>query len=149
MAVIGDFAETPRYQGAGSSSVNAIQVDTPLDCLKESGMDIVGHAPGFRRHGGADSGLLRAAVELAKRADVVLLYLGLDELAESEGLDRPGMALRPNQVELLKAVSAANPKVVVVLAGGSPVETPWLENCQALIHGYLGGQAGRGPWPTP
>lgn len=144
VAVIGDFAETPRYQGAGSSSVNAIQVDTPLDCLKESGMDIVGYAPGFRRHGGEDKSLLSEAVELAGRAEVVLLYLGLDELAESEGMDRPDMALRPNQVELLKAVSAANPKVVVVLAGGSPVETLWLDRCQALIHGYLGGQAGAG-----
>ncbi len=143
-AVIGDFAAVPRYQGSGSSAVNPTRVDTPLDCLKSSGLDIVGYAPGFRRHGGEDNDLLREAVELARRAEVVLLYLGLDELAESEGVDRPNMTLRQNQVELLRAVSEVNPKVVVVLAGGAPVETPWLDRCQALIHGYLGGQAGAG-----
>lgn len=144
VAVIGGFAAEPRYQGAGSSAVNPTRLDTPLDCLKASGLELAGFAPGFRRHGGADGALLRAAVELARKADVVLVYLGLDELAESEGLDRPDMALRPNQTELLEAVSAANPRVAVVLAGGAPVETPWLGCCQALIYGGLGGQAGAG-----
>ena len=98
VAVIGDFAETPRYQGAGSSNVHSIRVDHALNCLKSSGLEVVGYEPGFLRHGGEDALKLVAAVELSRRADVVLLFLGLDELAESEGMDRITMKLRDNQV---------------------------------------------------
>ena len=87
LAVIGDFAGTPRYQGAGSSAVNALQVDTLLDCIKadDSGITLVGYASGFERQGAADAEKLEEAVALAKKADTVLLCLGLDELRESEG----------------------------------------------------------------
>jgi beta-glucosidase len=84
------------------------------------------------------------AVELAQKADVVLLYLGLDEISESEGLDRASMKLPQSQVDLLGAVSAVNPNVVIVMSAGSAVEMPWLGQCKALIHGYLCGQAGAG-----
>lgn len=144
VAVLGDFAANPRYQGAGSSLVNPTKLDNALDCLKESGLEVVGYEPGFLRQGGADEGKRAAAVALAKRAEVVLLFLGLDELAEVEGQDRTSMVLRQNQVELLEMVSAENPNVVVVLSGGAPVETPWLDHCRAVVHGYLGGQAGAG-----
>ena len=142
VAVIGGFAQTPRYQGAGSSVVNPTQVDAPLDCLRSSGLEVVGYEPGFLRYGGQDREKLDAAVALAAQADVALLYLGLDELAESEGLDRPDIKLRDNQIQLLQAVSAANPRVVVVFFSGTPVECPWLDQCQAMIYGCLGGQAG-------
>ena len=144
VAVIGDFAETPRYQGAGSSNVHSIRVDHALNCLKSSGLEVVGYEPGFLRHGGEDALKLAAAVELSRRADVVLLFLGLDELAESEGMDRITMKLRDNQVRLLQAVSEANPHVAVVFSGGTPVECPWLSQCQAMVYGGLGGQAGAG-----
>ncbi|MBD5133478.1 MAG: beta-glucosidase [Clostridiales bacterium] len=144
VAVIGDFAQTPRFQGGGSSSVNPTWVDMPLDCLRESGLDVVGYAPGFRRHGGEDAALRQQAAELADRADVVLVYLGLDELAETEGLDRMDMTMRPCQAALLEAVAAVNPNVVVVLAGGAPMETPWISHCKGLLYGSLGGQAGAG-----
>jgi beta-glucosidase len=144
VAVIGDFARSPRYQGAGSSMVNPTRLDSPLDCLSQSGLEIVGYAPGYLRHGGEDAEKLKAAVDLAQRAEVVLLYMGPDEILESEGMDREHLQIRPNQSTLLGAVSAANPQVVVVLAGGAPIETPWLYRCKALIHGYLGGQAGAG-----
>lgn len=144
IAVLGDFARTPRYQGAGSSSVNATREDIPLEELKESGLDILGFAPGFLRQGGEDESLLAEAVALAQTADVALLYLGLDELAESEGVDRADMTLRPNQNALARAVAEVNPNVVVVLCGGSPVELPWLADCKGLLHGYLGGQAAAG-----
>jgi beta-glucosidase len=81
-------------------------------------------------------------VDSAKQAELVLLYMGHDELFETEGLDRDHMELRQNQTALLEAVYAVNPNIVVVLSGGSPVETPWLDKCKALIHGYLGGQGG-------
>ena len=84
------------------------------------------------------------AVALAKQADTVLLCLGLDELRESEGLDRADMALAENQQQLLAAVAAVNPNVVVLLSAGAPVETPWAGQCRALVYGALGGQAGAG-----
>lgn len=146
LAVIGDFAETPRYQGAGSSAVNALQVDTLLDSIKadDSGITFVGYASGFERQGAADAEKLEEAVALAKKADTVLLCLGLDELRESEGLDRADMKLAENQQRLLAAVAAVNPNIVVLLSAGAPVETPWVGQCRALVYGALGGQAGAG-----
>ena len=144
VAVIGDFAQTPRYQGAGSSAVNSIKVDTFLDCLKESGLASVGFAPGFDRQGKPDAAKQAEAVALAQKAEVVLLCLGLDEIKESEGLDRGDMRLADNQIELLKAVQQANPNTVVVLSAGASLETPWLKHCRTLLYGALGGQAGAG-----
>ena len=144
VAVIGDFAQTPRYQGAGSSAVNSIKVDTFLECLKESGLISVGFAPGFDRQGKPDAAKQAEAVALAQKAEVVLLCLGLDEIKESEGLDRGDMRLADNQIELLKAVQQANPNTVVVLSAGASLETPWLKHCRTLVYGALGGQAGAG-----
>lgn len=144
VAVIGDFAETPRYQGAGSSAVNPTKVDTALGMLMNSGLDVVGFSTGFNRHGGEDASKLQAAVKLAAQVDVVLLYMGLDEILEVEGMDRANMRIRRNQVDVLKAIKAVNSSIVVVLSGGAPIELPWYEDCTAIIHGYLGGQAGAG-----
>ena len=144
VAVIGDFAETPRYQGAGSSAVNSIKVDTFLDCLKDSGLHSVGFAPGFDRQGKPDAAKQAEAVALAAEADAVLLCLGLDEIKESEGLDRADMKLADNQIELLQAVREANPNTVVIVNAGASLETPWLAHCKALVYGALGGQAGAG-----
>ena len=144
VAVIGDFAQTPRYQGAGSSAVNSIKVDSFLDCLAESGLNSVGYAKGFDRQGKPDEALKAEAVLLAKNADVVLLCMGLDEIKESEGIDRADMKLAENQLELLTAVAAANPNVVVLLSAGSSLESAWVKDCKALVYGCLGGQAGAG-----
>lgn len=142
VAVIGDFAETPRYQGAGSSVVNPIRVDNALDALKASGLSILGYAQGFLRDGQPDEQLRSAAVELAQKADVVLVYLGLAEVAEVEGMDRANMKLTGNQNALVEAVVAVNPNTVTVLSCGSAVELPWVDKVKAIVHGYLGGQAG-------
>ena len=144
VAVIGDFAQTPRYQGAGSSAVNSIKVDSFLDCLAESGLNSVGYAKGFDRQGKPDEALKAEAVLLAKNANVVLLCMGLDEIKESEGIDRADMKLAENQLELLAAVAAANPNVVVLLSAGSSLESDWVKDCKALVYGCLGGQAGAG-----
>ena len=144
VAVIGDFAETPRYQGAGSSAVNSIKVDTLLDCFAQSGLQCAGFAAGFDRQGCPDADKKAQAVALAQKADTVLLCLGLDEIKESEGLDRVDMKLADNQIELLQAVEQANPNTVVVLNAGASLETPWLAHCRALVYGALGGQAGAG-----
>ena len=144
VAVIGDFAKNPRYQGAGSSMVNSTQVDVLLDKLIDSALNVIGYQQGFDRHGKPDAALQKSACELATQADTVILCMGLDEIAESEGLDRSNLRLAQNQVDLLQAVAAVNPKMVVVLYSGSVVETPWLDNCQALLYAALGGQAGAG-----
>ena len=144
VAVIGDFAKNPRYQGAGSSMVNSTQVDVLLDKLLDSELNVIGYQQGFDRHGKPDAALQKSACELATQADTVILCMGLDEIAESEGLDRSNLCLAQNQVDLLQAVAAVNPKIAVVLYSGSVVETPWLDNCQALLYAALGGQAGAG-----
>ena len=144
VAVLGDFAKNPRYQGAGSSMVNSTQVDVLLDKLIDSELNVIGYQQGFDRHGKPDAALQKSACELATQADTVILCMGLDEIAESEGLDRSNLRLAQNQVDLLQAVKAVNPKIVVVLYSGSVVETPWLDNCQALLYAALGGQAGAG-----
>ena len=144
VAILGDFAETPRYQGAGSSAVNSLKVDTVLENLAQSGLQVLGFASGFDRRGRADAAKEAEAVALAKQADVAVLFLGLDEIKESEGLDRTDMKLADNQIALLKTVQQANPNTVVVLNAGSSLETPWLTHCRAVVYGALGGQAGAG-----
>lgn len=141
VAVIGDFAAVPRYQGAGSSRVNPTQLDTPLDALKAAGADITGYEKGFRRSGAASRALLRRARALAERSDKVLLFLGLDEGSETEGYDRENMRLPENQLELLREIAEVNPRVGVVLQCGSPVEMTWDVFARAVLHLYLGGQA--------
>lgn len=144
VAVIGDFAKTPRYQGAGSSLVNAPKVDSFLDVLEASGIQTVGYAQGFDRQGKPDPKLQAQAVELAAKADVVLLFLGLDEVKESEGLDRSDMKLAKNQIDLLLAVHRTNPRLAVILSSGSAVETGWQSHCEAVLWAGLSGQAGAG-----
>lgn len=142
VAVIGDFAQKPRYQGAGSSVVNPTRLESTLDVISNFPLEQVGFAPGYHRTGKADKEYEREAIALAKKADVVLLYIGLDEISESEGLDRPNMRLPESQLSLLKKISTANKHVIAVLSGGSSIEMDWADSCEAVIHGYLGGQAG-------
>ena len=142
VAVIGDFARNPRYQGAGSSKINPTKLDCGLDALKAIGANVVGFAPGFRRGGKMDPMLIRQACKLAADAEVVLLWLGLDEGGEAEGVDRPDMKLPENQIALLNTLAEVNPNIVVVLSCGCSVEMDWDVKAKAVIHGYLGGQAG-------
>ena len=142
VAVIGDFAKTPRYQGAGSSLVNSTRVDNALDALRAEGVRIVDFEPGYRRGGGRSSRLCAKACELAMRAETVLLFLGLDEGGEAEGIDRSDMRLPENQLELLTVLSAVSRNIVVILSCGGAVEMPWQDRARAVVHGFLGGQAG-------
>ena len=142
VAVIGDFAKTPRFQGAGSSRINPTILDTGLEALKDAGVNVVGYEPGFVRGGRRSERLIRKAVSLAQSADIALLYLGLDEGGEAEGVDRPDMRLPENQIALLHAVEAVNPNVVVVLSCGCAVEMEWDLFAKGVLHAYLGGQAG-------
>ena len=145
VAVIGDFAKSPRYQGAGSSQVNPTKLDNLYDCLSKEGIEITAYAQGFdRRDPNPDQKMIDEAVAVAKNAQVVLLCVGLDEILESEGMDRLHMELSRSQQELIKAVCAVNTNVILVLSGGAPFVMPERELYRAAIHGYLGGQAGAG-----
>lgn len=141
VAVIGELARTARFQGAGSSVVNAVRVVSPLDALQVS-LDGARFAPGYRLSGEADAELLDEAVALAAASDIILLFLGLPPVAESEGFDRAGIELPQVQVELLQAIVAANPRVVVALSNGSVVTTArWREKAGAIVEFWLAGQA--------
>lgn len=143
VGIIGDFARNPRYQGAGSSMVNPTRLDNLYDCLRAAGVSIAGYAQGFdRRKPNPDQKLIDGAVRVAEAAPAVLLCVGLDEIAESEGMDRSNMELSKGQRELIEAVCKVNRNVVLVLSGGSPFVIPG--SFRAAIHGYLGGQAGAG-----
>ena len=141
IALIGDFAEVPRYQGAGSSLVNSYKVSVTTRLIQEAFPDAENFMPGFTREDKWDEAMAAAAVKIAGEADIALLYLGLPEVFESEGLDRPHMRIPDNQIRLLEAVEKANPNTVVVFSGGSAVEMPWLSHCRALVWAGLGGQA--------
>ena len=142
VAVIGDFAKEARYQGAGSSIVNQTKLDNALNCIKECGIKGIGYEPGFERYGKRNEKMIVKACALAKEADVVLLYIGLDEVTEAEGIDRQNMKIPQNQVDLLNSLYEVNKNIVVILSCGSAVEMPWINKVKGLLHSYLSGQAG-------
>ena len=144
VALIGDFAQTPRYQGAGSSSVNATRVDNLKDAAEADDITLAGFCAGYERSGTPNPAFVEEAAALARKADVAVLCMGLDESSESEGLDRSHICIPENQKQLLEAVAQANENLVVVLSAGSVVETGWVSRCKAVLHAYLGGQAGAG-----
>ncbi|WGT47498.1 glycoside hydrolase family 3 C-terminal domain-containing protein [Tessaracoccus lacteus] len=141
LAVIGEFARTPRYQGAGSSLINPTRLDPALDALAADAE--VTFAPGFTLDGTGDAASLRAeAVAAAAAAEVVVVFLGLPALEESEGYDRTHIDLPAVQLETLAAVHAANPNVIVVLSNGGVVALPFRDDVPAILEGWLLGQAG-------
>ena len=142
VAFIGDFLFLPRYQGAGSSIVNPTKLDNTNDLLANRELECVGSARGFNRYGKKSKKLHNEAIELAKKADVVVLYLGLDEVTEAEGLDRKNLHLEDNQIELVKDIKELGKEIVVVLSCGSAIEIPFVNDVNAILHGYLNGQAG-------
>lgn len=142
MAVLGDFAETPRYQGAGSSLVNPTQVTNALHSFDaEDTVQFIGYAKAFERSGRRSASEIARALDLARHADVTVVFLGLDEAKESEGIDRQTMSLPRNQLELMAALKAERIKnIVVVLSAGGPVELPFNDDVAAIVHSFLGGQ---------
>lgn len=142
VAFIGDFFENPRFQGAGSSVVNPTKKDTVLDLDDQFEFESVGYAKGYHRYGKKSNGLMKKALELARKADVILYAMGLDEVTEAEGMDRKGTQIAENQILLLKKLHELGKPVVVVLSAGAVVDLSWDESADALLHTYLSGQAG-------
>jgi beta-glucosidase len=145
VAVVGEFAVSPSYQGGGSSAINPTRVDAALDAIREhaAGHDgSVDYAPGFHRDGSGDAAALREeAVALAATAEVAVVFAGIAR--ETEGVDRADLELPAGQVELIRAVAAAAPRTVVVLTNGGVVSLEgWHDEVDAILEGWLLGQAG-------
>ncbi len=144
LALIGAFAEKPRFQGAGSSQVRPTQIDTLAAALAEY-TESVTYAAGYDPiHSEPDQDLIDEAVRVASAAEVAVVFAGLPGIYESEGFDREHMRLPAQHDALIEAVAAANARTVVVLANGAPVEMPWVEQVSAILETYLGGQAAGG-----
>ncbi|MCD7723701.1 MAG: glycoside hydrolase family 3 C-terminal domain-containing protein [Clostridiales bacterium] len=149
VAVIGEMAKAPRYQGAGSSVINPTKIDNALDNLKSAGVDVI-YAQGYYKapptkkdkNRKPDEALLEEAILAAKGADVVLAFIGLTEELEAEGYDRENINLPESHNKLISELVKANPNVVVVLAGGSVVLMPWVNEVKGILNSGLGGQAG-------
>lgn len=142
VAIIGDFAKHPRYQGMGSSQVNPTKVDCAWDSIPHYSSNAT-YAQGYHHDGDADNAdLIQEAVKVAKNAAVALIFCGLPEIYESEGFDRSHINMPATHNALIEAVATANPRTIVILSNGSPVTMPWVDKVGAIIEGYLAGQAG-------
>lgn len=141
VSLIGEMARRPRYQGAGSSQINAPGVDNAYDIMLKKGRPFV-YARGYdKTKDFTDINLLEEAVRCAKLTDIAVIYCGLTECYESEGFDRENMSTPNSHIDLITAVSKVNPNVIVVLSGGAPVEMPWINAVKGVLNAYLGGEA--------
>lgn len=146
VAVIGELARTPRYQGAGSSHINPTKLDNALEELQKVGYSVE-FAQGYElsnKKAKKNAALAAEAAQVAARCETVLLFIGLTDEYEAEGYDRSHMNLPAAHDNLVNEILKVNKNVVVVLAGGSPVEMPWNDGVAAILNSYLGGQAGAG-----
>ena len=149
IAVIGEMAKAPRYQGSGSSVINPTKLDNAYDSLIEAGVNVT-YAQGYYKapptkkdkSRKSDTELISEAAAAAKAADVAVVFIGLTEALEAEGYDRADIEIPAEHNTLVKEVVKANPNTVVVLAGGAVVHIPWIDNVKAVLNSGLGGQAG-------
>ncbi len=141
IALIGDMAKNPRYQGAGSSTINPYKLETIYNSILDENIEFE-YAQGYERvEDDNDINLLEEAIEIAKNNDIVLLCVGLTENYESEGMDRNTLNLPENQNRLITEISKVNQNVIVILSGGAVITMPWKNKVKAIITGYLGGEA--------
>lgn len=142
IAVVGEMARSPRYQGAGSSLINPVKLENAFDAFLDSGIGII-YSAGYNKNSDLpDANLISSAVNDVKNAEVVIVFVGLTDDYEAEGYDRTHIDLPESHNALIDALANVNKNIVVVLSGGSPVRMPWLPKVKAVLNGYLGGQAG-------
>ncbi|OXS55826.1 glycosyl hydrolase [Cohnella sp. CIP 111063] len=144
IAVIGAFAEQPRYQGGGSSHVSPTRLENVLEEIRRSAGHeaVVTYAPGYSPDTDEiDDALLREAAAAAAQADVAILFAGLPDRYESEAYDRVHLSIPDNHRKLIEEVSQTQSRLIVVLSNGAPIEMPWLGQAKAVLEAYLGGQA--------
>lgn len=143
ITVVGEMAKKPRYQGAGSSLINPIQLDSAFETLVKMGVEFQ-YAPGYstaKKNKTSDDAFVAEAVQKAKGAEAVLLFIGLTDEYETEGNDRKHMHLPPLHDRLVNEILKVNKNVIVVLSGGSAVEMPWADETPAILNEFLTGQA--------
>ena len=141
IAVIGEFAQKPRYQGNGSSLINAYKIDTAEEYFKENNIEF-NYAKGYDSNSSdIDNALIEEAVNISKDKDLVIIFAGLINSYESEGFDRKHLNLPENHNHLIEEVSKVNKNVVVVLSIGAPVLMPWIDKVKGVINLYLAGEA--------
>jgi len=144
VAVIGGFAQTPRFQGGGSSHINPTKLENILEEIKTvsgTGTNVL-YAQGYNLNSDeVDEDLIKEGKEAAAAVDTVILFVGLPDRYESEGYDREHLRMPENHIKLIESVAEVNRNIVVVLSNGSPIEMPWLDKVKAVLEGYLGGQA--------
>lgn len=142
IVVIGDMAKNPRYQGAGSSTINPHKIENTIDNLLENNIELK-YAKGYERiESETDEELRKEAIKLVSNDEICLIFAGLTENYESEGVDRTTLDLPQNQNKLIEEICKVNKNVIVVLSHGSPITMPWKDKVKAIITGYLGGEAG-------
>jgi beta-glucosidase len=143
VALIGQFAKTPRYQGAGSSQIRPTRVSSCYAALLElvEGSWQTTFSPGYLPDGSTTDELINEATRNARNADLVLVFAGLPDSYESEGFDRKDLALPSGHERLIESVAGAQPNVGVVLMNGSAVAMPWAPRVKAILEAWLGGQA--------
>ena len=143
IAIIGQFAKTPRFQGSGSSLVTPTMSDNAYEELvKTIGSENLVFANGYDKEHRTNNDLLSEAVEVAKNAEKVILFVGLPEAFETEGTDRKHINLPESHNQLVEEVAKVQNNVIVVLFSGSPVAMPWKNDVTAIVEGWLGGQGG-------
>ena len=144
IALIGEMAHTPRYQGAGSSLINPIKLDNAYATMKEMGVDFT-FSKGYelkKCKAKKSMELILEAKERARNADVAVVFIGLTDEYETEGADRHHLSIPPMHITLVEEVAKVNPNTVVVLSGGASIEMPWADKVPAILNMFLTGQAG-------
>lgn len=142
IAVIGEFAEKPRYQGGGSSHITPVKLDTALEEMRKIPKLGVSYAKGYEiETDEIDENLINEAKNTAKDAETTVIFAGLPDRYESEGYDRTSMSIPENQLRLINEICSIQKNVVVVLSNGSPIEMPWIQNVKGVLEAYLTGQA--------
>ncbi|MGG1553731.1 beta-glucosidase [Paenibacillus ferrarius] len=144
IAIVGALAKQPRYQGGGSSHIKPTKLDDMIEELAKSAgsQAVMTYAQGYTLDSDVTKdALLAEAAHAAKESDVTVIFAGLPERYESEGFDRTHMRIPDNQMKVIEAVAAVQPRVVVVLSNGAPIEMPWLSSVSGVLEAYLGGQA--------
>ena len=137
------MAEKPRIQGGGSSIVTTSRpAEAIISEIKKYDINYIGYEKGYELGKKINISEVEKAINLAKTADIVLLFAGLDDYTESEGFDRTSLDIPKNQTSLINKVCEVNSNVIVVLAGGAPFVMPWVNGVKGILHGYLTGQAG-------
>ena len=142
VVVIGELAQTFRYQGAGSSRINPYKLVNLLDALKMENINYEFHQGYTLKGDGYDKAVFEEAATAANTDKQVIVVVGLTDEYESEGMDRQHLSLPTAQEDLIRTIAAVNKNAVFVLLGGSPVEMPWIKEVKTLLNAYLPGEAG-------